>query len=137
MEKPIGKILHATTDLLWEEEYDATKETAISYRVPCGNLIDVMELKQIDCDGFFFDSMGKLAAFDTGITQNINSVVVRKDILEAFLEKTRLKLVWIVQVEKEIHSGDYSTTCWSKGETVFTYEKDGISGDIAQLQIIR
>lgn len=33
IKKKIGKILHATTDLLWEEEYDATKETANSQRV--------------------------------------------------------------------------------------------------------
>ena len=34
IKKKIGKILHATTDLLWEEEYDATKESAISQSLP-------------------------------------------------------------------------------------------------------
>lgn len=134
IEKPIGRILHSTTDLLWEEEYDATKEDAISHSVPCARLIEEMGLRQLKYDGFFYDSEGKLAAFDTDLTQQVNSVVVRKDILDAFLEKTGMKLVWIVQAEKEIHVEDYSIAYWSEGEAVFTYEREGISGEIKQLR---
>ena len=61
-----------------------------------------MKLRQLECDGFFYDSEGKLAAVDTDLTQNINRVVVKKDILNEFLEKTGLNLVWIVHAEKEI-----------------------------------
>ena len=46
IEKDIGKILHATTDMLWEEEYDATIETGINYSFPCAKLIEEMGLKQ-------------------------------------------------------------------------------------------
>ena len=137
IEKPIGKILRSTTDLLWEEEFDATKEDKIFYSVPCARLIEEMGLRQLKYDGFFYDSEGKLAAFDTDLTQKFNSVVVRKDIIDAFLEKTGLELVWIVQAEKEIHVEDYSIACWSEGEAVFTYEKEGITGEIQQLRIKR
>ena len=89
---------------------------------------------QCGYDGFFYDSEGKLAAFDTDLTQQVNSVVVRKDILDAFLEKTGMKLVWIVQAEKEIHVEDYSIAYWSEGEAVFTYEREGNSGEIKQLR---
>ena len=106
--RKIGSILHATTDLLWEEEYDATKEETISRSFPCGELIATMKLRQIEADGFWYDTDGKLAAFDTDLTQKINSVVVRKDILDAFLKKTGLQLVWLVDAEKEIHNSDYS-----------------------------
>ena len=133
VEKGIGKILHATTDLLWEEEYDATKEEAISYSLPCAKLIEVMGLKQIVSDGFFYDLDGKLAAFDTDLTQKVNSVVVRKDILDSFLSKTGMKLVWLVDAEKEIHAEDYSIAKWSEWEAVYTYEGDHIGGSIYRL----
>lgn len=130
VKKEIGKILHTTTELLWEEEYDASKEEAISINLPCGRLIETMELRQMDADGFFYDAEGKLAAFDTTITQNINSVVVRKDILDSFIAQTGLKLVWLVDAEKEIHAGDFSIISWSDWEAVFIYEGDHIVGDI-------
>lgn len=134
IEKEIGKILHATTDLLWEAEYDATKENAISQSLPCAKLIEIMNLRQQQEDGFYYDSNGMLAAFDTDLTQNVNSVVVRKDILDTFLDKIGMKLVWLVDAEKEIHAGDYSITKWSDWEAVFTYEGDAIAGEIHRLQ---
>lgn len=134
IEKEIGKILHATTDLLWEEEYDATKENAISISLPCAKLIEIMHLRQQKADGFYYDTNGTLAAFDTDLTQKINSVVVRKDILDTFLEKIGMKLVWLVDAEKEIHAGDYSISKWSDWEAVFIYERDSIAGEIRRIQ---
>lgn len=134
IEKEIGKVLHATTDLLWDEEYDATKENAVSQSLPCAKLIEIMNMRQQQEDGFYYDSNGMLAAFDTDLTQKVKSVVVRKDILDTFLGKTGMKLVWLVDAEKEIHAGDYSITKWSDWEAVFTYEGDGIAGEIHRLQ---
>ena len=133
VEKEIGKILHATTDLLWEEEYDATKEEPISRSFPCKRLIEMMELRQLEADGFFFDKDGKLAAFDTDLTQKINSVIVRKDILDSFISQTGLKLVWLVDAEKEIYAEDYSMVKRSNWEAVFVYEGNHIAGDINML----
>ena len=130
IEKEIGKILHATTELLWEEEYDASKEEAISINLPCGKLIETMNLRQMNADGFFYDAEGRLAAFDMGITQKSTGVVVRKDILDSFLSQTGLKLVWLVDAEKEIHAEDFSITSWSDWEAVFVYEGNHIVGDI-------
>lgn len=134
VEKEIGKILHSTTDLLWEEEYDATKEGALSYSFPCAKLIEVMGLRQMVADGFFYDPEGKLAAFDTDITQKVNSVVVRKDILDGFLAKTGMKLVWFVDAEKEIHAANYYVEKWSEWEAVYIYNIDHIAGDIHRLK---
>lgn len=68
------------------------------------------------------------------LTQKINSVVVRKDILDIFLEKIGMKLVWLVDAEKEIHAGDYSISKWSDWEAVFIYERDSIAGEIRRIQ---
>lgn len=119
--KELGKNIN------WEAEYDATKENAISQSLPCFKLIEIMSLRQQQEDGFYYDSNGMLAAFDTDLTQKVNSVVVRKDILDTFLSKTGMKLVWLVDAEKEIHAGDYSITKWSDWEAVFIYEGDSIA----------
>ena len=134
IEKKIGKILHATTDLLWEEEYDATKENTISRSVPCAELIEMMNLSQQEEDGFYYDSNGILAAFDTDLTQGVNSVVVRKDILDVFLDNKGMKLIWLVDAEKEIHAEDYSITKWSDWEAVFIYEGCCVAGKIHGLK---
>lgn len=42
----LGRILNATQDLLWEEEFDASKEDALSYFHPCAEIINTLGLKQ-------------------------------------------------------------------------------------------
>lgn len=133
VEKEIGRILHATTDLLWEQEYDASKEESISRSVPCGLLLTKMNLRQLEADGFYYDVSGKLAAFDTDLTQGVNSVVVRKDIMDSFLDETGMKLVWLADAEKEIHTEGYMVSKRSDWEAVFVYEGDGISGDYRRI----
>lgn len=84
----------------------------------------------MDANGFFYDAEGKLAAFDTNLTQKVNSVVIRKDILDSFLSQTGWKLVWLVDAGKEIHAGDFSIISGSDWEAVFVYEGDAVMGDI-------
>ncbi len=132
-EKNIGRILHATSEILWEEEYDATKEKAISISVPCGRLIKDMQLRQLESDGFYYDTFGKLAAFDLELTQKVNGVIVRKDILDSFLSKIKMKLVWLVRAEKQIQNVDSSIKNWSTWEGVLTYEGDRVDGDVRKI----
>ena len=96
-------------------------------------LIEKMGLKLLNSNGFYFDSEGRLAAFDTDLTQKINSVVVRKDILDSFLEQTDMKLVWLVDAEKEIHAEDRSIESWSDWEAVYIYDNDLVSGDVHRI----
>lgn len=133
IKKVIGKIMHATTDLIWEEQYDASKEETISQSMPCAELIEVMDLRQLTADGFFYDPDGKLAAFDVDLTQKVNTVVVRKDILDLFLERTGYMLVWLVDAEKEIHKDNRPIESWSEWEAVFVYVGCSISGEIRRL----
>lgn len=132
-ERDIGKMLHASSHLLWEEEYDASKNDTISIGVPCALLIDQMKLCQLQYDGFYFDSDSKLAAFDLRITQNQNAVVVRKDLLDAFLAQNGYELIWIVQSEKEIHTESRNISSWSTWEGMLVYDGDTLSGDINQI----
>lgn len=130
----IGTILHATTDLLWEAEYDATKNETVYQRVPCAKIIETMHLRQQNEDGIYYDQNGKLAAFDTKRTQNVNGVVIRKNILDEFLSKTKMKLVWLVDAEKEIKRKDGMCDKWSDWEAVYIYEGDSVTGKIRRFQ---
>lgn len=132
----IGKILHATTDIIWEGEYDGSIEDTISYSAPCYKIIEVMNLKQLESDGFFYTADGELAAFDTDLTQKVNNVVIRKDILDEFLDKTKMKLIWLVKGSKEIHQeNNYSVTKWSDWEGLFKYNGNTIDGKMKMINI--
>ena len=43
---------------------------------------------------------------DLNISQKESGVVLRKDLLDAFLKKNNLKLIWFVRASKELHSGE-------------------------------
>ena len=135
-EKTIGSILHANSSLLWESEYDATKESAISQNVPCAEIIETLKLKQLGYDGFFFDSDGKLAAFDVNLTQKHDCVVLRRELLDHFLKDRDLALVWLVDCQKEVHEPD-GVSDWSEWEAVLTYEKNGINGNLRKMTTSR
>lgn len=135
IEKSIGKILHATTHLVWEEEYDASKNTTISYEVPCAKLIEDLHLRQMEIDGVYYDENGKLAAFDTNINKQKSGVVIRKDLLDLFLKKNNLKLVWFIKIGKEIHK-ENDKNSYSDWEAFFSYYQNDIHGKIRKNQEI-
>lgn len=133
IEKEIGKILHATSDLLWEEEFDASKPEPISLGVPCAELIERLHLKQLESDGFYYDENEKLAAFDTKITQHCGGVVIRKDLLNIFLKESGMNLIWILNADKEIHELDLSISQWSEWTALLSYNEKGIKGNIYRI----
>ena len=134
LKKDVGKILTATTDLLWEEEYDATKVSTVSWSVPCAELIETLKLRQLEADGFYYDEEGKLAAFDSELVKVEAGVVIRKDLLDGFLEQKGLKLVWLSRLQKEIHNIDYTIANESEWEAVLSYEGNAIVGKFSRMQ---
>lgn len=134
IEENIGKILHSTTNLIWEEEYDASKDHAISYEIPCAKLIKDLNLKQMETDGLYYDIEGKLSAFSTKTVQNIGGVVIRKDLLDIFLRKNNFKLIWFVRIQKRIYNqnGDFSN--FSEWESIFSYSTKNIKGKIRNIE---
>lgn len=87
----------------------------------------------MEADGFYFDDSGALAAFDTELTQGINSVVVRKDIIDAFLNETGMKLVWLGDADKDIYTCD-TISSWSKWEAALLYEGNSVSGTYQRMK---
>ena len=130
----VGKILRASTHLLWESEYDATKEKPVSWDVPCAELIEQLHLSQREYDTCYYDCDGHLASFALRMKDKPDRVMVRKDLLDQFLESNNLQLVWIVQAEKEIHSGS-SITAWSEWEGLLRYQCDHVDGDLYLMDV--
>lgn len=130
IKRPIGKVLHATSYLLWEEAYDATKDSPISCSVPCAELIEKVQLRQLESDGFYYDQNRELATCSVYQPRKTDSFLIRKDTLDGFLKETGYELVWFVDSCKEIHDLSQNRASTSRWQTLFVYEKDIISGDL-------
>ena len=104
----LGKVLNATQDLLWEEEFDASKEEALSYSHPCAEIINVLNLRQKKYDGYYYDEEGALIAFDTDLTKQKAGLVIRKDALDKFLDIKKFHLVWFVN---QVLQASYTKVC--------------------------
>lgn len=126
----VGEILSATGSLLWEEEYDASKEEAISYGVPCAEIVEKMKLCQLEYDGYYYDQEGQLAFFDTALTKQKAGIIIRKDILDKFLVQMKMQLVWFVNGSKEIHLNDLSIGKYSDWTGVLKYDGVQVVGEI-------
>lgn len=130
----IGEVMHTTVDLIWETGYDASNNQTISISLPCGKLIEEMQLKQILHDGYWCDETGEIVAFDTNLTHQNAGVVVRKDILDSFLSKTNLKLLWIVKGSNEVHGKNLHIVAESNWRGLWTYNNESIQGKIKKIR---
>lgn len=133
--KPIGKILAAATSLIWEEQYDASKEFPLSWMAPCPELIEKFHLCQLEFDGFFFDEHGDLASFDTSLSNQKAGLVIRKDMLDTFIKSNGMRLVWLVDGNKEIHGGDHFISKWSEWTSLLVYDGEQALGDIHEVNL--
>lgn len=137
IEQSIGEVLHASVELTWSAQYDASKEEdSIRVGVPCSELIETMGLKQKEKDGYFFDNGGSLVAFDTSFTQGFQGVVIRKDILDYFISQKGYRLVWISQIEKDIHARGFGIDCYGEWEALYLYTGEEIKEIIRFRQIV-
>lgn len=124
----LGKALNTTQDLLWEEEYDASKEDAISYSHPCAEIINTLDLRQKKYDGYYYDKTGVLIAFDTDLTKQKAGLIIRKDALDKFLEIRKFHLVWFVNASKEIHDKTLMITKFTDWTGLLEYTGDSVQG---------
>ena len=83
--------------------------------------------------GVYYDKNGKLAAFDTKVTQHIGGVVIRKDLLDEFLRKRGLKIIWIADARKEVHNADLSISQSIEWTGLLTYGKEYVEGNIYRI----
>ncbi len=123
--------LHATDKFSWEEEYDYSKKERIDWRMPCTELVKELELYRKECDSTFYDKENRLAAFDLRFTHNCEAVALRQDLLDEFLKKTEMKLVWFIQAEKCIQNEEtYINKAYKEMIGFYHYNRKKISGEM-------
>lgn len=125
----LERILNATQDLLWEEEFDASKEEVLSYSHPCAELINTLELRQNKYDGYYYDVNNELIVFDTDLTNQKAGLIIRKDALDKFLKLKKFHLVWFVNASKEIHDESLRITKFKDWTGLLEYTGDSIQGE--------
>lgn len=87
---------------------DDQSGTIGKYSIPCKLLFEGMGMEYDSHDGQYLDKDGKLVAFTYGHDQ----ILVRKEPLLRFLEKSGLSILWIVRGEKRIYiSGGMGCQC--------------------------
>ncbi len=125
----LGRVLNATQDILWEEEFDASKEEALSYSHPCAEIINVLGLRQKKYDGYYYDEAGVLIAFDTDLTKQKAGLIIRKDALDKFLDIKNFHLVWFVNASKEIHDKTLMITKFADWAGLLEYTSNSVQGE--------
>ena len=125
----LGRALNTTQVLLWEEEYDNSKEESISCFHPCAELINTLNLRQKKYDGYYYDEKGVLVAFDTNLTKQKAGLIIRKEALDRFLDMKNFHLVWFVKASKEIHDKTFVTTKFKDWTGLLEYTGDSVDGE--------
>ncbi len=125
----VGRVLNATQDLLWEEEFDASKEEPLSYSHPCAEIINTLNLRQKKYDGYYYNAEGVLTAFDTDLTKQKAGLIIRKDALDKFLDIKKLHLIWFVNASKEIHDKTLMITNYKDWTGLLEYTGNIVQGE--------
>ncbi|MEG0915525.1 MAG: hypothetical protein RSF68_00780 [Myroides sp.] len=104
----VGKVAVTAVDYLWEEEYDASKESTISFYKPTEVLFNLLDLQYSKVEGHLLTRDGQMICFDPCATQPTHScLVVKKDELIKKLEENNLNIFWTVLGEKLVIGGDH------------------------------
>ncbi len=105
----VGKVAMTALDYLWEEEYDASKESTINFYKPTEIIFNLLDLQYSKIEGQLLSKDGQMICFDPCATHPTHScLVVRKNDLVQKLEDNNMKIIWTVLGEKLIIGGGYA-----------------------------
>lgn len=75
-----------------------------SYKIPCLELINGLEMKYSDVDGQMLDRNGQLLSTYNKDNDN-DEVLIRKKSLVDYLRNNKLDIIWTIDIEKNCYSG--------------------------------
>ena len=91
---------------LWEEEFDCSKEESISYYKPAPLI--AIGLKPSLKEGEYLNDRGEVICFDPSVYEKGPAcLLMRKDYVQKILKESGLRLVWVIQGEKQILGNNY------------------------------
>ncbi len=99
--KKIGVALHTASYFLWEEEFDCSKDHAITFIKPAA--MTSAGLTFARKEGSLLNDKGEIVCIDPSVYEKgPSTLLMRKDHLLNLLKETGLKVVWIIQGRKQI-----------------------------------
>lgn len=102
----IGKVAVTAENLLWEEEYDCSKEMTISILKPNEIIFNGMHMLFAKREGELVDSDDKVLCFDPSVyNETLSCLLVRKNEFHDFLRKNNLEILWTILGEKQVLGG--------------------------------
>ncbi|MEG9327051.1 hypothetical protein V6B16_03815 [Salinimicrobium catena] len=95
-------MVHSTSHYyLWEEEFDCSKDATIGYYKPASLM--GLGITPSENEGEYLNDQNEVVCFDPSINEKGPAcLLIRKDHVIDMLEKSSLRLAWIVQGEKQI-----------------------------------
>jgi hypothetical protein len=127
------ELLPAASRVLWEEQYDASQEETTAFYIPCGSIIENLQLSQRESDGYYYSKDGSLVCFDSDLCGIGKDLLVRADYLNRYLENQNLRLIWTCIGEKQYFLGDHNQQ-WSNWKGCFTYHRDDVRGEFERYE---
>ncbi len=125
----------AYSRVLWEAEYDASQVETTSFDIPCGDIINYLELEQKQVDGHYYSKDGTLVCFDANTVGLFDGLLIRKEFLDKYLVEKNVKLCWDCFGEKQYFQGDLNQE-WSRWHGIYHYDNGEIHGELQQKDFI-
>ncbi|WP_271628817.1 AVAST type 2 anti-phage system protein Avs2 [Caldicellulosiruptor sp. DIB 104C] len=115
--------------------YDCSYEEAISIELPCKWLVDKLQIRHKYLDGRWFNENGEVVILPTAIFDRqypISALLIRKEFLIEFIEKSEYAIFWTLIGEKNLIGGglnhwDYKGHMVING--VYTIDRSQIVGN--------
>ena len=133
IKKLLAKVMRSSSRFLWEEQYDASQKEATSFDIPCGFLIEELELEQRNCDGTYYDKSGEIVAFyskDSDKFDSPHKLLIRKKHLDIFLEKNELSIFWVCFGEKRFIFQYMRGQEWSQWSGLLEFKGSDVVGEM-------
>lgn len=94
---------------LWEEEFDASKDEAISFYKPTEIVFRLLDLKYSKSEGQLLNTKEEMICFDpSATTPTLRCLLVRKSDLLKVLTENDLEIIWTSIGEKQIIGGHFN-----------------------------
>ena len=88
-------------DYLWEEQFDASKQSTISFYKPTEILFNMLDLQYSKIEGQLLNKDGHMICFDPcAINPTHSCLIVRKNDIIQKLEENDLNIFWTILKSK-------------------------------------
>ena len=128
-------VMQTTQRYIWEKGTDFSKEDSIAYDIPIEYIFNSMGLNGSPESGYYY-SDDELVCMNPSINHEANNqLLIRKDILHKWLEKTGLRIYWRIKIEKYVFTERrmHDTKKWADFEGWYYLDGEKICGEMKRV----